>query len=336
MSIVVRHYDTIFDWECCDDCLTTDEFRETEHPRGQPENKGEFVAKGQGAASSGTPAKSAKAAHLQPANPDRTQWPNHIQALRVPPAWTNVQISPDPKAPLQVIGQDAKGRKQYVYHQRFAQSQAEKKFSRIKELDRKFKMVQLQNEKNRSHKNPSMRDHADAAALVMHTGMRPGSETDTGAEHQGYGATTLEGQHVVNMGDDKLNLRFVPGKKHGQSVDMPVDDPSIVKMLRARAAMAGPDGQLFPSVSAQSLLNYIHTFDGGGFKSKDLRTLVAARTAKDMIAKFPVPQNPMQYKKSVKEVATQVATKLGNSATVALQSYIPPILFAEWRSAAGV
>ena len=39
-----------------------------------------------------------------------------IRALVLPPAWTDVWISTDPRAHLQATGRDAAGRKQYRYH----------------------------------------------------------------------------------------------------------------------------------------------------------------------------------------------------------------------------
>ncbi len=39
-----------------------------------------------------------------------------IRSLAIPPAWTDVWISPTPDSHLQATGRDAKGRKQYRYH----------------------------------------------------------------------------------------------------------------------------------------------------------------------------------------------------------------------------
>src|SRR5204863_9327308 len=42
-----------------------------------------------------------------------------IKALVIPPAWTDVWICPYPRGHLQATGRDARGRKQYRYHQRW-------------------------------------------------------------------------------------------------------------------------------------------------------------------------------------------------------------------------
>ena len=263
--------------------------------------------------------------------PDRAQWPAHIKALVVPPAWTDVQINPDPKAPLQVIGKDAKGRWQPIYSEEFHKGQAAKKFARLQELDAKFKGIVAQNKKNQQSNNKGMQETADCMALIMEMGVRPGSETDTGAELKAYGATTLLGKHVVKK-DGKTFLSFV-GKK-GVHLNLPVTDKKIADMLRRRAQDAGQDGQIFPKVSASKLLDYVHSFDGGGFKTKDFRTLVATRTALEQIAKTPAPANMKDYNKAVKSVAVVVSQKLGNTPIIAMQSYINPAVFSEWQAKA--
>ena len=42
-----------------------------------------------------------------------------VAALAIPPAWTDVWISPSPRARLQATGFDSAGRKQYRYHDSF-------------------------------------------------------------------------------------------------------------------------------------------------------------------------------------------------------------------------
>jgi len=50
-----------------------------------------------------------------------------IKALVIPPAWTDVWISPDPLGHLQATGRDAKGRKQYRYHAHWRSTRDENK-----------------------------------------------------------------------------------------------------------------------------------------------------------------------------------------------------------------
>ena len=54
-----------------------------------------------------------------------------IASLAIPPAWTEVWISPKPLGHLQATGRDAKGRKQYRYHPRWRAVRDETKYSRM-------------------------------------------------------------------------------------------------------------------------------------------------------------------------------------------------------------
>ena len=54
-----------------------------------------------------------------------------IEALHIPPAWTNVWISPRANGHLQATGRDAKGRKQYRYHARWRAVRDDTKYRRM-------------------------------------------------------------------------------------------------------------------------------------------------------------------------------------------------------------
>lgn len=269
-------------------------------------------------------------AGLSPAPESREEWPEHIKRLRIPPAWTHVHISDDPESNLQAFGRDAKGRSQYVYSAKFQESQAALKFARIKELDDKFDSIKRQNARDRKHDNPRIKDAADCTYLIMTMGVRPGSEAETGADVKAYGASTLEGRHVTTI-DGVLHLHFI-GKK-GIELKLPVRDKSVAEMLKKRADEAGESGQLFPHVSEKALLEYVHGLDGGGFKTKDMRTRLGTKLAQTLVDKMPAPKNPTEYRKSVREVAKRVAAKLGNTPAVALSAYISPVVWGSWSDA---
>src|SRR6185436_11943856 len=54
-----------------------------------------------------------------------------IRSLVIPPAWTDVWISPDPEGHLQAVGRDARGRKQYRYHPRWRETRDTTKYYRL-------------------------------------------------------------------------------------------------------------------------------------------------------------------------------------------------------------
>ena len=263
---------------------------------------------------------------------DGNPLPNHLANLRIPPAWTNVSISKDPNSGLLVKGQDSKGRSQSIYSEKFMKQHADAKFSRVLEMNRKFDSIQKENERNLSKsKDSEIKESAAALSVIMVTGIRPGSNQDTGAEKQAFGATTLEGRHVKIDGN-KVKLEFV-GKK-GVELSIPVIDPKVATMLIDRSNKVGEGGKLF-NVDHGKLLNYTKGLDGGGFNIKDFRTLLGTKTAIEKIKEYgdKKPSTMKEFKKMVKDVAITVSKKLGNTPIIALQSYINPTVFSKWQGA---
>ena len=57
-----------------------------------------------------------------------------IRHLAIPPAWTDVWISPSPLGHIQATGRDARGRKQYRYHERWREVRDEAKYGRLRDF----------------------------------------------------------------------------------------------------------------------------------------------------------------------------------------------------------
>lgn len=296
---------------------TTDaDFKESEHPR---DEDGKFSRSGSASI------RSTKIVNGERVKSDGSKLPSHITKLKIPPAWSNVQYSEDPKSDLLATGYDAKGRKQYIYNARFLESNAAAKFARIKELDSKFFEIEQEVEKDRKKKR--LKEAADCLRLIMSTGIRPGSESDTKVAKKAFGATTLLGHHVVET-EKGVSLEFT-GKK-GVDLSIPINDPDVASMLLERKKSAGADGRLF-DVNEKRLLEYSGMMDGGGFKTKDFRTRLGTHIAMQAVHGMEKPTTEKEYKQAVKEVAIRVSKVLGNTPTVALQAYINPTVFAEWR-----
>lgn len=254
---------------------------------------------------------------------ETTELPEHLKGLRIPPAWTDVRVNYDPTAARVATGVDAKGRKQTIYSDSHNAKVAAAKFERISKLQREFPAIYRRIKRDVDKGNEA----AAAMLLIALTGIRPGSDADTGADKKAYGATTLLGKHVVEQ-DGKLRLQF--DSKKGGFTDIPIDDKRLLSMLRERAI--GDDDRLF-RVSAASLRRYVRTLGDGSFLVKDFRTRLGTKIAADHVATTTCCADDKEYKRRVKEVATKVSQQLANTPTVALQAYINPTVFSKWRPA---
>src|SRR5437763_12981970 len=54
-----------------------------------------------------------------------------IRRLAIPPAWTDVWISPSANGHIQAVGRDARRRKQYRYHERWREVRDEGKYEKM-------------------------------------------------------------------------------------------------------------------------------------------------------------------------------------------------------------
>jgi len=276
------------------------------------------------------PETSVKSTSFGSAKHDGKQWrqadgsalPEHIAKIRIPPAWKDVQFATDPSSALQVRGRDAKGRVQSVYSAEATMRNAAAKFQRIGELRQKREAIAKQIDEAISQGN----EEATVMSLIMDMGLRPGSSRDTKAEKQAFGATTLEGRHVVQT-KSGVRLQFT-GKK-GVSIDLPVENETLADELMRRAAL-GSNKKLFETNDTK-LRSYAKTLNGGSFKPKDFRTLKGTSVAAELVKADPIPSKDMkEHKSRLKQVATAVSQLLGNTPAIALASYIDPTIFSQW------
>lgn len=240
--------------------------------------------------------------------------------------WSQLYFDPDPNAALLAQGLDSKGRWQPRYSKTHDTEQAAAKFARTRKLikarSRIFKAVAAEED----------RETADCLELVMRTSMRPGSDRDTKADHRSYGATTLEGRHILKAPGGGVDVTFVSGKNKGRPITMHVSDPGLASRLLARAKKAGPSGRLFDT-NAGKVLGMSKRF---GVKTKDFRTAIGTEEAARAIAALAAPTNEAEYRARLKAVGTAASRVLGNTPKIALKSYIDPLLFAGWKASAGV
>ena len=261
---------------------------------------------------------------MSPATPESKAKFKEVTGKSIPPAWTDVQIADNLEtADLQVLGRDAKGRRQAWYSKEHTARQAEKKFQRIKELQPHLGKLD-----SALDRDALTSDEAGALTLIRRMGMRPGSNANRGAKVQAHGATNLKAKHVSFDGDTAV-LDFTG--KDGVHIVLRTKDPKVVDVLRSRHIGKNPEDQLF-NTNEDKVRRYMNGEGGvpGDFLLKDLRTNHANVVALREIKNVPAPTSKPEFLKARKEVGRRVATELGNDASMALNSYINPTVFTPW------
>jgi DNA topoisomerase-1 len=130
-----------------------------------------------------------------------------IKALGIPPAYTNVWICPIPNGHLQATGRDAKGRKQYRYHERWRAVRDETKYDRMLAFGDALPRIRERVEKDLAR--PGLNREKVLATIVRlleRTRIRVGNE-EYAKQNDSYGLTTLRTDHVEVKGT-KLHFHF--------------------------------------------------------------------------------------------------------------------------------
>src|SRR5690606_20041049 len=130
-----------------------------------------------------------------------------IRKLAIPPAWTHVWICPSALGHIQATGRDAKGRKQYRYHERFRALRDTAKYHHILRFGQK--LPELRRTLARDLRRPGLQQSKVLSAvieLMQRTCLRVGNDRYV-EENGSYGLTTLRDRHARIRGSE-LELRF--------------------------------------------------------------------------------------------------------------------------------
>ncbi|TFD20143.1 DNA topoisomerase IB [Cryobacterium sp. TMS1-13-1] len=246
--------------------------------------------------------------------------------LAIPPAWTDVWISPHPNGHIQAIGLDAAGRRQYIYHPAWREQKDRLKFERALELAASLPRVRGQVTRDlRGDSEPRARALAAAFRMLDLASLRIGSERYAD-DYGSHGLSTLLCSHVSVRGD-VVRLDF-PAKS-GQQFQGVITDADLATYLHARLRER-PTAPLLSwvvdgeesALSAADINEFIKERTGGEFSAKDFRTLRGTAAAAQSLAQSLV-QNlraAAGMTKHEDEASSDAGTKSGSAGSSAKAS----------------
>jgi DNA topoisomerase-1 len=241
---------------------------------------------------------------------------DRIKALAIPPAWTDVWICPDPRGHIQACGLDARGRRQYRYHDEWRAQRDRDKYDRMLELARA--LPRLRRRLRRDLTTDGLgRDRVLACAVrLLELGLfRVGGEPYV-EENGSYGLATLRKRHVRAVGGE---LRFdYPGKGNQRRV-VAIGDAQVADVVRAlkRRRGGGPellaykdDRGRWVDVRSSDINDYVQRALGPEFSAKDFRTWTATVLAAVAFAAEEDVETDRQRRKAVARVVRRVAPRV--------------------------
>ncbi len=252
---------------------------------------------------------------------------DRIRAIVVPPAWTEVWICPTANGHIQATGIDARGRKQYRYHERWREARDGDKFQEILRFGEALPAIRAQVDDDMKLPGlPREKVLAAVVKLLEVTLIRVGN-AEYAKQNDSYGLTTMRKKHIDLTGSD-IHFRFTG--KSGKDWDLSVNDRRIARIVRQCSDLPGyelfkyDDDGVLKDVTSSDVNAYLHEITGESFTAKDFRTwsgTVLAAMALDELEKF---DSEAQAKKNVVSTIEHVSQMLGNTPTICRKCYVHP------------
>jgi len=258
-----------------------------------------------------------------------------IKGLAIPPAWTDVWICPSQSGHIQATGRDARGRKQYRYHDRWRELRDENKFGRLAAFAKALPNIRRRVAQDmRLPGLPRRKVLATVVRLLERTFIRIGNE-EYARENKSFGLTTMQDRHVTVKG---AQLRFRFRGKSGRAHEVDMTDRRIAKIVSKCQELPGQD--LFQyiddgevrDVASQDVNDYLREITNENFTAKDFRTwagTVLAAIALNAQGEFETKKHA---KANVKTAVCAVAQLLGNTPAICRKCYVHPAIIEGYLS----
>jgi DNA topoisomerase-1 len=253
---------------------------------------------------------------------------SRINRLAVPPAWTDVWISPDPRGHIQATGRDAKGRKQYRYHQAWRASRDETKYDRMLAFADALPIVRRRTKAALAKPGLSREKVlATVVQLLEKSLIRVGNDEYAKANGS-FGLTTMRNRHAQVRGN---RVKFTFKGKSGVRHAVDVADKRLARIVRACQELPGQE--LFQyidddgkrrNVGSGDVNAYLRELTGEDFTAKDFRTWAGTVLACTALKTFDSFDSQARAKKNVVQAIEAVAGVLGNTKAVCRKSYVHP------------
>lgn len=258
-----------------------------------------------------------------------------IKSLAIPPAWSKVEISLDKKAKVHSFGRDAKGRKQYIYNEKFRKKRELAKYDHIIEFAKRLPSARKKIEKD--FKKDKLTKKSVLAAMVK---MLDSAQFRAGSKYysknnQTYGLTTLRSKHLK---EHKNYIEFSYTGKSGKEQERVIKDDELREIILNLDELSGYEifkyknkkGKI-KKIDRNILNDYISTRIGEGFTAKDFRTWAGTCFAAIALSELGPAKNKKDIKKNVIKTVDSVAKVLGNTRSVAKASYIDPRVIKKYE-----
>ena len=251
---------------------------------------------------------------------------DRLNAIGLPPAYTDAWFCKDSNGHLQATGTDARGRKQYRYHPNFRARADKKKFTGLLEFGKALPKLRRRVEKDLNSRKLSREKVLAAVVRLLDTEhLRIGNERYA-KENKSFGATTLLCRHIKNN-SGRVKMRF--NAKGGKAREVVITDRRLGRIVRQCQELPGQplfqyiNGEGVPHpITSADVNDYIREATGEDFTAKHFRTWGASVIAMEELLEAAEEARKI----SVQTMVEPVAEALGNTLAISRKSYVHPKL----------
>jgi DNA topoisomerase-1 len=251
-----------------------------------------------------------------------------IRHLAIPPAWEKVWISPAENGHIQATGRDARGRKQYRYHERWREHRDQNKYGHMMAFARA--LPRIRRRVQRDLRRPGLSREKVLATIVRlleTTLIRVGNDEYAKQNHS-YGLTTMRNQHVKVRG---AQIEFTFRGKSGKHHHIHVQDRKVAKILSRCQELPGQELFGFRDetgavhhIASHDVNAYLREIAGENYTAKDFRTWIGTVLAALAFRELAAVTSATQAKRNVGMVIESVSKMLGNTPAICRKCYVHP------------
>jgi len=254
---------------------------------------------------------------------------DRIGALRIPPAYTDVHISPSSRSAIQAWGFDARGRRQYRYHARAVERGQLRKYHRVARLGKHLPAIRATVARDLTGEDLTWtRVAAGVVSLIGKGHLRVG-ESRYERENQTFGASTLRKSHV-SVDGSRVQLGY--NGKCGIPQHHEIRDAKLAAVIRE--LQRTPGKHLFryrtsagwSDLTSRDVNGYLRSVVTVPYTAKDFRTWTGTLECALVLARIGPATTKTRAKKNVVSAIRSVADVLGNTPAISRKSYVHPLI----------
>ncbi|MDX1679012.1 hypothetical protein, partial [Arsukibacterium sp.] len=202
-----------------------------------------------------------------------------LDALAVPPSYTDVWLCANPNGHLQATGRDSNGKKQYLYHARWREVRDANKYANLAAFGKALPALRKQLNQHIAQQQLSREKVLATVVKLLDTTLIRVGNNEYARRNKSYGVTTLRTRHVEITGN-KLQFEF--RGKSGVEHQISIKDRRLARVVKRCQDLPGQalfqyldENKNRHSIDSSDVNAYLHKLCQADFTAKDFRTWAA-------------------------------------------------------------